>query len=84
VSSAQLHRGSWRGEDELAAAVDELRIVAPCTCGDDFCGSFYTEPRPQGAWGPGHRNVEIDIQSDDASMVILDVVDDRITQVEVL
>src|SRR5207244_2710632 len=72
------------GEDELAAGVDGLRIVAPCACGDDFCGSFYTESRPQGGWGPGHRNVEIDLQSDTGSMVILDVVDDRITYVEVL
>jgi hypothetical protein len=68
-------------EPTLAEQVPALRVVARCRCGDDFCGSFYTAPPPGGAYGPGHRNVEVDPTD---GMVILDVVDDRIMQVEVL
>lgn len=65
----------------LAAAVRDLRIVAPCGCGDDFCQSFYTGPKPDGAYGPGHRNVPL---FPPVGMLVLDVVDDRILFVEVL
>lgn len=69
------------GRDYLAEQVPTLPIGAPCGCGDDFCSSFYTGPKPDGAWGPGHRNVEIE---SDKAMIILDVVDDVIRFVEVL
>jgi hypothetical protein len=32
-------------------------FVAQCGCGNDFRQSFYTAPKPDGAYGPGHRNV---------------------------
>lgn len=72
-----------RGADEpaLADQVPALRVVGRCRCGDDFCASFYTAAPPAGAYGPGHRNVALDPTT---GMVILDVVDDRIMQVEVL
>jgi hypothetical protein len=69
------------GEAELASQVSALRIVDRCRCGDDFCASFYTQPKPKGAYGPGHRNVVLDPAK---GMVILDVVDDVIAKVEVL
>ncbi|HJS70131.1 MAG TPA: hypothetical protein VJ744_04935, partial [Gaiellaceae bacterium] len=47
-------------EPELAEQVSRLRIVARCGCDDYFCGSFYTVPRPAGAWGPGHENVVLE------------------------
>ena len=28
-------------------------------CGDDFCATFYPQPKPDGAYGPSHRNVEL-------------------------
>ena len=65
----------------LAEQVSTLGIVARCRCGDDFCASFYTAPPPAGAYGPGHRNVEL---RSEHGLVILDVVDERIMQVEVL
>jgi hypothetical protein len=69
------------GEIVLATQVESLQIVDRCRCTDDFCAMFYTEPRPAGAYGSGHRNVALDPRRGD---LILDVVDDRIMAVEVL
>jgi hypothetical protein len=70
-----------QGEAELAAQVPSLRIVDRCRCGDDFCASFYVQPRPDGAYGPDHRNVTL---SPNQGMLILDVVGAGIAGVKVL
>ena len=70
------------GEVALAAQVDGLEIVQMCKCGDSFCQSFYTAPKPEGPWGPGHRNVAPEPAW--SGMLIFDVVDERITYVEVI
>ena len=69
------------GESDLAVQVRQLHIVDRCRCGDDFCATFYTVTRPNGAWGAGHRNISLDCET---GMLILDVVNDKITCVEVL
>jgi hypothetical protein len=69
------------GHTDLGICAYDLRIVAPCSCGDDFCQSFYTAPPPNGAYGPGHRNVPLFPK---LGMLILDVVHGRIMFVEVL
>jgi hypothetical protein len=69
------------GEAKLASQVSGLSIVDRCRCGDDFCASFYTQPKPKGAYGPGHRNVLLE---PDKGMLILDVVNNVIAQVEIL
>lgn len=69
------------GDDDLAVQVDDLLITDVCRCDDSFCTSFYTGPRPDGAWGPGLRNVLPEVAS---GMVIVDVVDGVIRYVEVL
>lgn len=69
------------GESELAAQVPSLGIFGRCDCGDDFCGTFYTKPKPKGSYGPGHRNVAL---TPDEGMLILDVVAGEIACVEVL
>src|SRR5690349_21732677 len=46
-------------EPGLAAQVPGLRIVDRCRCGDDFCSMFYVLPKPNGAYGPDHRNVAL-------------------------
>ena len=66
---------------DLADQVRGLSITAVCRCGDDFCSSFYTGPRPDGPWGQTHRNVSPEVA---AGMIVLDVVDDQIRYVEVL
>lgn len=71
-----------KGESELAAQVPTLAIHDRCRCRDDICcGTFYTQPRPDGAYGPGHRNVAL---TPGEGMLILDVVDGVIMCVEVL
>jgi len=68
-------------EPKLASQVASLTIVDRCRCREDFCAAFYVEPKPLEAYGLGHRNVELKPEN---GMIILDVVDDRIMQVEVL
>jgi hypothetical protein len=69
------------GRLDLADSVEELEAHAACGCGDAFCTSFYTGPRPDGAWGPDHENLVYDLAG---GMLILDVVDGTIRYVEVL
>jgi hypothetical protein len=71
-----------QGEPELAAQVPQLPIHDRCSCGDDFCATFYTQPKPNGAFGPGHRNVRL--LPDDGALLILDVVGGQIACVELL
>ncbi|QLQ11835.1 MAG: hypothetical protein HZY75_09755 [Nocardioidaceae bacterium] len=69
-------------EELLVTQVETLSVIAECGCGDDFCQSFYTAPKPDGAYGPGHWNVLLDAPW--SGMLILDVVDGQIVYVEVL
>jgi hypothetical protein len=71
-----------QGEPELAAQVSALRIFDRCSCGDACCTTFYTEPKPLGAFGPSHLNVRL--LPDDGALLILDVVDGRIVCIELL
>ncbi len=66
---------------DLAAQVGQLRIIDRCRCGDDYCATFYTVPPPKGAWGRGHENVLLEPER---GMLILDVVDRKITCIELL
>jgi hypothetical protein len=68
-------------ETELAAQVPSLAILERCRCGDDMCATFYTQPKPEGSFGPGHRNV---VLTPDEGMLVLDVVTGEIACVEVL
>jgi hypothetical protein len=70
-----------QGESELADQVPGLRIVDRCRCGDNFCATFYVCPKPNGAYGPGYRNVPLTPRE---GMLILDVVGEKIAAVEVL
>jgi hypothetical protein len=70
------------GEDTLVGQVGSLRVVRECGCDDDFCQSFYTQPPPAGAYGPGHRNVCLSPHR--PGLLVLDVVDDQIMYVEVI
>jgi hypothetical protein len=70
-----------RGEAKLAAQVPGLTVVDRCRCGDDFCASFYIQPKPNGAYGPGHRCLGLESVE---GMLILDLVADKIVHVEVL
>ena len=69
------------GESALAVKFEFQPFHRWCECGDDFCQSFYTQPPPEGSFGPGHRTVCLD---PDAGMINIDVVGDDIRYVEVL
>jgi hypothetical protein len=73
-------------EVDLAEQVGELRVVEMCGCDDDFCQSFYTEPRPDGAYPyeAGRRARNVMLEPAWEGYAILDVVDERIAYVEVL
>ncbi len=69
------------GEENLAQQVPGLRLVDRCRCGDDFCATIYTEPKPKKAYGPTHRNVPLGPAK---GMIILDIVEEKIACVEIL
>ena len=70
------------GERYLSITVHDVRMVARCECGDEFCQSIRTaEHEPGTPYGPGHRNVLLDPEE---GMLILDVVDERIMYIEIL
>jgi hypothetical protein len=68
-------------EVDLADQVPLLRLVDRCRCGDYFCATVYTAAKPKGTWGPGHENISLDVSE---GFIILDVVDRKITCIEVL
>jgi hypothetical protein len=70
-----------QGEVEIAAQVPQLTIVDRCRYGDDFCSSFYTQPKPEGHCGPSHRCMDLDATE---GMLLVDVVERKIAHVEVL
>ena len=70
-----------QGEPELAAQVPNSAVVDRCRCGDDFCATIYTKPKPKGGFGPGHRNVRL---MPEDGMLILDVVAGEIACIEIL
>ncbi len=70
------------GERELAHHIRDVRLVAGCDCGDDFCQSIRTAVHPQGQpYGEGHRCVPL---LPAKGILVLDVVDDRIMYIEAL
>lgn len=69
------------GEFQLAAQVPSLCIIDRCRCGDDFCATFYTAPKPKGAWEARHETIALDIEN---GYLNVDVNDGRIVCVEVL
>lgn len=80
--AAEVKRLLTRADEEaLADSIELLAIVDRCRCGDDFCATFYTAPRPAGSYGASHRC--IDLEADDGILVV-DVEHERVVCVEVL
>ena len=66
------------GYPALAAQAADLKIYDRCRCGDDFCGTFYTSPRPWTTRGSNDFTVGL------SSTLNADVIDTRIVAIEVL
>ncbi|MCA1617575.1 MAG: hypothetical protein LC729_04065 [Acidobacteria bacterium] len=69
------------GLAQLAGQVESLRIVDRCRCDSKTCATFYTVPKPEGAWGAGHENVVLDVEE---GLTVLDTLDGKIVCVEIL
>jgi hypothetical protein len=67
---------------DLAGQIADLRLVDRCRCGEYFCATFYTVPKPRGAWGPDHETIVL--ESAESGMINIDLVAGRIVEVEVL
>jgi hypothetical protein len=69
------------GDPGLPEQVMALRIFDRCRCGEPFCATFYTAPRPGKGRGTIHTSVDLDSK---AGTIVLDLVDGKIVSVEVL
>src|SRR5882762_5252487 len=69
------------GKPLLAAQVSQLMVVERCRCGDDFCASFYTQPKPEGKYGPEQDCMDLEPAE---AMLLLDDVGGTIVHVEIL
>lgn len=68
-------------ERNLLEQVPLLRLVDWCRCGDDFCATLYTAPKPKGAYGPNHESISLNPSS---GHLVLDLVDRKIVCIEIL
>ena len=69
------------GEHQLAEQIDELAIFDVCRCGDWFCASFYTQPKPKGAYDSPHDTIVLEPKEGE---LLLEIVGGRIAHVEIL
>lgn len=67
------------GFEDLFNEIDHLEIVDICRCDSPDCATFYTAPKPDGAW-PNHRNIML--SSD--NIVVIDISEEKIVCVEML
>ena len=65
----------------LAESIDLLRIYEKCECDETSCASFYTVPKPNGAYGIEHESLMLDANE---GLLILDLVENEIKFVEIL
>lgn len=70
-----------KNEIELAQQIDSLRIIELCSCDEEFCSTFYTLPKPDDRWDGDLLSIELERKN---GIIVLDVVDNKIAQVEIL
>ena len=68
-------------ENDLVKQIPRLRLVDRCRCGDDFCATLYTAPKPKGAYGPNHESISLNPSS---GQLILDLLERKIVCIEIL
>lgn len=68
-------------ETTLAFQVSQLKVLDRCRCGDSFCSTIYTQPKPKGSYAPSHRNICL---APTQGMIVVDVVDEKIVCLEIL
>lgn len=70
-----------QNESDLAEQIPLLRLIDRCRCGDDFCATLYTAPKPKEAYGPNHESRS---RCPSSGELILDLVDRTIVCIEIL
>ncbi|HUQ31997.1 MAG TPA: hypothetical protein VM095_07750 [Pyrinomonadaceae bacterium] len=66
---------------QLAEQIESLRLVDHCRCDSKTCATFYTVPKPEGAWGAGHENIVLDVEE---GLMVVDTLNGEIVCVEIL
>jgi hypothetical protein len=69
------------GRNALAEQVPDLMIFDRCSCEAPHCASFYTQPKPDGRYGPTHWGFML---PSPAGLITFDMLDHRIAFVEIL
>ena len=85
ISAEVQHLLRTDGYGALADQISDLELTEMCRCGDSFCDSFFTAPRPDGAWEP--RASTIELEPSWPGYLLIDVqgtAPERIVEVEVL
>ena len=72
---------SKNNEKDLVKQIPRLRLVDRSRCGDDFCATLYTAPKPKGAYGPNHESISLNPSS---GQLILDLLERKIVCIEIL
>ncbi len=60
-----------QGYAYVASQIPMLRMFDRCHCGDDFCATFYTEPRQAGHWTGYHKTINLEVNR---GMIIVDLI----------
>jgi hypothetical protein len=69
------------GRNALAEQVPGLMIFDRCCCGAPDCASFYTQPKPDGRYGPTHWGF---VLSSPKGLIVFDILGDTIAFIEIL
>jgi hypothetical protein len=69
------------GRNALADQVPDLMIFDRCSCEAAHCASFYTQPKPDGRYGPTHSGFML---PSPAGLMIFDMLGDTIAFIEIL
>jgi hypothetical protein len=69
------------GRNALAEQVPDLMIFDRCSCEAPHCASFYTQPRPEGRYGPAHWGF---VLPSPVGLMVFDILGDTIAFVEIL
>jgi hypothetical protein len=72
---------SLQGHLDLVAQLSTVRVHDKCRCGEDFCSSIYTAPKPEDAWRAGHETIVVDPRE---GMINVDLVNRTIVYIEIL
>ena len=59
-------------EKHLVKQIPRLRLVDRCRCGDDFCATLDTAPKPKGAYGPNHERIPLNPSSGQLTLALLE------------